>query len=74
MDCACLLRQFLLNFLLDMQFLGFSQTLNCIAYLLDVVDVYPRQQMQSTLLSRQHTHFKHHVTSNPVKIICFGTD
>lgn len=42
--------------------------------MLDVVDVYPRQQMQSTLLSWQHTHFKHHITSNPVKMVCFGTD
>lgn len=70
LDCACLIRQFLLNYLLDIHVLGFSQTLNSIVYLLDVVDVYPRQQMQYTLLSWQHTNFKYLSASpNLVKMV-----
>lgn len=70
LDCACLIRQFLLNYLLDIHVLGFSQILNSIVYLLDVVDVYPRQQMQYTLLSRQHTNFKYLSASpNLVKMV-----
>ena len=69
LDCACLLRQFF-NYLLHIHVLGFSQTLNSIVYLLNVVDVYPRQQMQYTLLSWQHTTFKYLSASpNPVKMV-----
>jgi hypothetical protein len=75
LDYTYVLRLRLINFLLNTYALGFYQTLTCVPCLLGVVDVYLSNKCEHSLLSWQHTFFKHHTASpNPVKIVCFGTD